>query len=99
MILVTSKPVGMYHDSVYPISRLGTSNMAFGAGTISRNLTEWQFGTASLRPRWNVNGTYMQIFPTFVPTDTGGEDEKEFFLDHFETPREMPSLISLGGYQ
>lgn len=99
VILATGGPAGMYHDSVYPMSQLGASGMAFEAGAIGKNLTEWQFGMASLKPRWNVSGTYMQVLPTFISTDAEGKDEKEFLLDHFETPEEMLSLIFLKGYQ
>ena len=70
----------MYHDSVYPVSQTGSTGMAFEAGASGKNLTEWQFGMASLNPRWNVSGTYMQVLPSFISTDQDGNDEKNFFL-------------------
>ena len=44
VILATGGPAGMYHDSVYPVSQLGGSGLAFEAGAAGKNLTEWQFG-------------------------------------------------------
>lgn len=45
---------------------------ALEAGAWGRNLTEWQYGLASLRPRWNVSGSYMQVLPRFLSTDADG---------------------------
>ena len=64
-----------------------------------RNLTEWQYGMASLRPRWNVSGSYMQVLPRLFSTAADGSDEREFLLDAFSTPEEMLSLLFLKGYQ
>lgn len=99
VILATGGPAGMYHDSVYPASQLGGSGMAFEAGAKGKNLTEWQFGMASLKPRWNVSGTYMQALPRFLSTDAAGGDEREFLSEYFKAPEEMLSLIFLKGYQ
>ena len=99
VVLATGGPAAMYHDSVYPASQLGSSGIAFEAGIRGKNLTEWQFGMASLRPRWNVSGTYMQCLPRIVSTDRQGREEREFLLDYFRNPAEMQSLIFLKGYQ
>lgn len=99
VIMATGGPAGMYHDSVYPASQLGSSGIAFEAGVKGKNLTEWQFGMASVAPRWNVSGTYMQVLPRFVSTDQNGEDEKEFLYDYFSDISEMLSMIFLKGYQ
>lgn len=99
LILATGGPAGMYRDSVYPVSQLGASGMAFEAGIGGKNLTEWQFGLASLRPRWNVSGTYMQALPGFISADQEGRDQREFLMDYFETPEEMLSMVFLKGYQ
>ena len=85
----------MYHDSVYPVSQTGSTGMAFEAGAVGKNLTEWQFGMASLNPRWNVSGTYMQVLPAFISTDQEGKDEREFLLDYF---KELPDLLSIGSF-
>lgn len=99
VVLATGGPAGMYHDSVYPASQLGASGTAFQAGVIGKNLTEWQFGMASLRPRWNVSGTYMQALPTMISTNADGTDEREFLLDYFRSPAEMLSQVFMKGYQ
>ena len=99
VILATGGPAGMYHDSVYPVSQTGSTGMAFEAGASGKNLTEWQFGMASLNPRWNVSGTYMQVLPSFISTDQDGNDEKEFLLDYFNEPPDLLSMVFLKGYQ
>ena len=99
VILATGGPAGMYHDSVYPESQLGSSGVAFEAGIKGKNLTEWQFGMASLHPRWNVSGTYMQVLPRFVSTDQNGNDEKEFLNEFYKDPAELQNEIFLKGYQ
>lgn len=99
VILATGGPAGMYNCSVYPLSQHGASGLAFEAGVRGRNLTEWQFGLASVNPRWNVSGTYMQALPRFVSTDEDGNDEREFLLGYFDTPEQMLSLVFLKGYQ
>ena len=99
VILATGGPAGMYRDSVYPVSQLGSSGMAFEAGVAGKNLTEWQFGLASLDPRWNVSGTYMQAMPLFISTERDGSDEREFLREYFPTRQEMLSQIFLKGYQ
>lgn len=99
LILATGGPAGMYHDSVYPASQLGASGLAFEAGAKGKNLTEWQFGIASMNPRWNVSGTYMQALPRFVSTDADGNDEREFLTEYFHSAGEMLSAVFLKGYQ
>jgi len=81
VIYATGAPAGMYRDSVFPHGALGATGIAFEAGVMGKNLTEWQFGLASVKPRWNVSGTYMQVLPKFVSTDQDGNDEQELLLD------------------
>ena len=83
LIYATGGPAGMYADSVYPNGHFGASGLAFLAGVAGKNLTEWQYGLASVRPRWNVSGTYMQVLPRFVSTEQDGSDPKEFLNDFF----------------
>lgn len=99
VIYATGGPAGMYRDSVYPLSQYGASGLAFEAGVRGKNLTEWQYGLASLHPRWNVSGTYMQALPKFISTDAEGGDEREFLLDLFESRAAMLDNIFLKGYQ
>lgn len=99
LVLATGGPAGMYHDSVYPASQRGSSGLAFEAGVRGKNLTEWQFGMASLKPRWNVSGTYMQALPRFVSTDQEGNDPREFLLDSLKDPVQVQFLTFMKGYQ
>ncbi|MDR0387075.1 MAG: FAD-binding protein [Treponema sp.] len=99
IIWAAGGPGDLYETSVYPESQHGAGGAAFEAGCLGRNLTEWQYGLASIRPRWNVSGTYMQVLPRFVSTDPSGGDEREFLLDHFSGLPELLSLVFLKGYQ
>ena len=99
LILDTGAPAGMYARSVYPSGHFGSTGIAFEAGAMGKNLTEWQFGMASVRPRWNVSGTYMQALPRFVSTDQDGGEEREFLTEYFSNSGDMLSRIFLKGYQ
>lgn len=99
LVWATGGPAGMYRDSVYPLGHYGATGIALEAGAIGKNLTEWQYGLASVRPRWNVSGTYMQVLPCFVSTTVDGEDEREFLNDYFDDLGTMLSRIFLKGYQ
>lgn len=97
IVLCTGGPAGIYEDSVYPTCHTGSTGLALLAGAAAQNLTEWQFGLASIDPRWNVSGTYMQVLPRFVSVDEEGEHE--FLADYFEDPYEALSAVFLKGYQ
>lgn len=99
VIWATGGPAGIYKNSVYPVSQFGASGLAFEAGALGKNLTEWQFGLASVRPRWNVSGTYMQVLPRMVSVDAEGNDEREFLMDFFSNTEEMLTKLFLKGYQ
>ncbi|MCQ2412224.1 MAG: FAD-binding protein [Sphaerochaetaceae bacterium] len=99
IVYATGGPAGIFQNSVYPESQFGATGLAFEAGVKGRNLTEWQFGLASVRPRWNVSGTYMQVLPRFVSTLPDGSDEREFLMDFFHEPGDMLSKVFLKGYQ
>lgn len=99
IIYATGGPAGMYADSAYPFGHYGASGLAFQAGVKGKNLTEWQYGLASVKPRWNVSGTYMQVIPRFVSTDEEGGDEREFLFDYFQDKYDLLSKVFLKGYQ
>jgi len=99
IVLATGGPAGMFLDSAFPVSQFGASGLAFEAGVMGRNLTEWQCGLASVNPRWNVSGTYMQVLPRFISTDQKGENPREFLCEYFSNAKEMLSKIFLKGYQ
>ncbi len=98
IILATGGPAGIYADSVYPESQTGSTGLAIEAGAAMQNLTEWQYGLASVKPRWNVSGTYMQVLPRLVSVDNDAQ-EHEFLLDFFSDPYEALSAVFLKGYQ
>ena len=99
VIWATGGPAGMYSNSVYPASQYGATGVAFAAGALGRNLTEWQFGLASVKPRWNVSGTYMQALPRFISTDAAGNDAREFLHLRLTDVGEMLTMVFLKGYQ
>ena len=99
VIYATGGPAGMYADSVYPFSQYGATGLALEAGARGKNLTEWQYGLASVAPRWNVSGTYMQVLPRVYSTAADGSDEKEFLMDFFTDAGDMLSKLFLKGYQ
>jgi len=99
IIWATGGPAGMYADSVYPESQTGASGMAYEAGAIGVNLTESQYGLASIKFRWNVSGTYQQVIPRYISTDKTGGDPQEFLDEHFALPGQMMDALFLKGYQ
>lgn len=99
VVYATGGPAGMYANSVYPFSQYGATGLALEAGARGKNLTEWQYGLASVTPRWNVSGTYMQVLPRVYSTAADGSDEKEFLMDFFTDVHDMLSKLFLKGYQ
>ncbi|MCK4646448.1 MAG: FAD-binding protein [Candidatus Aminicenantes bacterium] len=99
VVLGTGGPAGMYKASVYPESQLGSHGLAFEIGAIGNNLTESQYGLASIKFRWNLSGTYQQVIPRYVSTDKGGHDEQEFLNDVFPDMGKLATAIFLKGYQ
>lgn len=99
IIYATGGPAGIYMDSCYPSMQHGMSGAAFEAGAAGKNLTEWQYGLASIAPRWNVSGTYMQVLPRFISTDQEGNDAREFLPDYLADASTILNLVFLKGYQ
>ena len=99
VVYATGGPAGMYADSVYPFSQYGATGLALEAGVRGKNLTEWQYGLASVQPRWNVSGTYMQVLPRVYSALPDGSDEREFLMDFFTRPEDMLGKLFLKGYQ
>jgi len=99
IIYATGGPAGMYADSVFPIGHYGATGTAFESGVTGNNLTEWQYGLASVKPRWNVSGTYMQVLPCFISTDPDGNNEHEFLPDYFTCEADMLDKVFLKGYE
>lgn len=99
IIYATGGPAGMYSSSVYPISQTGSTGIALEAGARGRNLTESQYGIASIKFRWNLSGTYQQVLPRYISTDKDGNDEREFLWDYFDDAGKLLDAVFLKGYQ
>lgn len=99
VVLAAGGPGALYRTSVYPEGQIGIHGLAFQAGLAAENITESQFGLASIKFRWNVSGTYMQALPRIFSTDSNGKDEREFLTDFFPTMSKMATDIFLKGYQ
>ncbi len=99
VVFATGGPGGLYARSVYPAVHTGGIGAALEAGAAARNLPESQFGLASLKFRWNVSGSYMQVLPRFVSTDEHGGNEREFLREYFDNVRALEDAVFLKGYQ
>lgn len=98
IVLATGGPAGIYEDTVYPEGHTGASSLALLTGAELQNMTEWQYGLSSKKPKWNVSGTYMQVLPRFVSEDENG-NEYEFLKDSFQDVYTALSMVFLKGYQ
>jgi len=99
VVLAAGGPGELYKTGVYPKGQFGIHGLAFEAGLVAENLTESQFGLASIKFRWNVSGTYMQAIPRIFSTDADGGHEHEFLADLFPSMKSMATDIFLKGYQ
>jgi len=99
IVLGTGGPAGMYQTSVYPEIQLGATGMALAAGAVGHNLTESQFGLASIKFRWNLSGTFQQVIPRYISTDQTGKDSREFLNQYFPDMNKLATAIFLKGYQ
>ncbi len=99
IILGTGGPAGIYEASVYPESQSGSHGLAFEIGAPGRNLTESQFGIASVKFRWNLSGTYQQVIPRYFSTDRRGRDERDFLAEGFPDFSGLARAVFLKGYQ
>ncbi len=95
----TGGPASTYYSSVYPRSQSGATGIALEAGAKANNLTEWQYGIASTKFRWNLSGTYQQVIPRYISLNKDMTDEKEFLEDYFKNPTDLLNAIFLKGYQ
>ena len=97
VIWATGGEAGMYEASVYPHSQTGGVGVLLQEGILAKNLTESQFGIASVGFRWNLSGSFQQCIPRYISTDQEGNDEKEFLVSYFDTPEQLvESYISQG---
>ncbi len=99
VVYAVGGPSAIYADTVYPPSQTSSLGAAFAAGASGANLTESQYGLASVKFRWNLSGTYQQVLPRYISTDENGADEREFLSEAFETEEEMLHAIFSKGYE
>lgn len=98
VIVATGGPAIIYRDSVYPVSHTGASSLLLEAGVRFANASEWQYGIASTKFRWNLSGTYQQVLPMYYSVDEDGK-EYEFLNEYYDNPIEAVNNIFLKGYQ
>ncbi len=98
IIAAVGGPASVYAASVYPESQSGMTGMLLEAGAPAANLQEWQYGLASLRPRWNVSGSYQQVLPRYIAISPDG-NEREFLPEYFQSPWEALHMAFRKGYQ
>ncbi len=99
IIYATGGPGGIYHNSVYPVSQTCAHGAAILCGAECANVTEWQYGIASVKFRWNLSGSYQQVIPRYVSVNEQGGEEREFLEDYFAEPSELLTAVFLKGYQ
>ncbi|MCK5803777.1 MAG: FAD-binding protein [Lentisphaeria bacterium] len=100
VVLATGGPGEMYAVSVWPHGQLGSHGLALEAGVVANNLTELQYGLASVGFRWNLSGTYQQVIPDYYSMAADGTGEKRYFLhDYFDDMPSLATSIFLKGYQ
>ncbi len=100
VVFAVGGPGGLYKTAVYPAVHTGAIGVAFMAGAAAQNLPESQYGMASIKHRWNVSGTFMQVVPRVISTAADGAgDTREFLGDYFSLPGDLNSNVFLKGYQ
>ncbi len=99
LIMATGAPAQLYSRSVFPQSQVGATGICLEAGAAGKNLTEWQYGLASVKFRWNVSGSYQQVLPRYVSTAPDGSDEREFLSDLYRGSEMLLDAVFLKGYQ
>jgi succinate dehydrogenase/fumarate reductase flavoprotein subunit len=99
VVLGVGGPGGLYKTSVYPECHTGAIGLALECGAVAANLTESQYGLASIKFRWNVSGTYQQVIPRYISTAADGCDEQEFLNAYFPNMAKLATDVFLKGYQ
>lgn len=104
VVWATGGPAGVYADSVYPESQTGCTGVPLLAGAMVQNVTEWQYGLASLGAsgvsfRWNLSGSYQQVLPRYFSTASDGTDPRDFLSEALPDPLQLLERVFLKGYQ
>ena len=95
----TGGPAALYVDSVYPREQTGSLGVALLSGARACNLTESQFGIASMSPRWNLSGSFQQVLPDYFSCKVDGTDKRHFLTPYFKDWQTMCGMIFLKGYE
>ena len=95
VIWATGGPSALYHSSVYPESQNCSLGAPLLAGASAVNLTESQYGIASVSFRWNLSGSFQQAIPRYVSVDEDGV-EREFLYDTFTPENSIPAVFRKG---
>lgn len=100
VIWAVGGPSALYHKSVYPESQTCGLGTALAAGATGVNMTEFQYGLASLKFRWNVSGSYQQVIPRYLSTAADGvSDVREFLTDTFPDTVTRSHAVFRKGYE
>ncbi len=100
VIWAVGGPSALYHKSVYPESQTCALGTALAAGASGVNMTEFQYGLASLAFRWNVSGSYQQVIPRYVSTAADRiSDAREFLTDTFGDSLTLAGAVFRKGYE
>lgn len=97
VIVATGAPACVYGKRVYPISQHGMTGVLINSGCDMANYSEWQYGMASTKFRWNVSGSYMQALPRVMSIDNEGIEHE--FLDEYYNDTNSLDQVFLKGYQ
>lgn len=98
IIAATGGASTVYKNTVYPDSQAGAFGLLADAGCKFCNLTEWQYGIASIGVKWNLSVSYQQVIPTYYSVDESG-NKREFLNQTFENVSQVCNNIFLKGYQ
>ena len=99
MVFGLGGPGGMFAASAYPPHHTGGIGLALEIGAEAVNLTESQFGIASVKFRWNLSGSYQQVIPDYYSVDPGTGQKYSFLNDYFPDMRTLSEAVFLKGYQ
>lgn len=98
IVAATGGAATVYQNTVYPDAQTGAFGLLSDAGCKFCNLTEWQYGIASLGVKWNLSGSYQQVIPTYYSVDEHG-NQAEFLNEIFDNASQICDNIFLKGYQ
>lgn len=98
-VFATGGPSAIYASTVYPESQTCSHGVLLDAGASAVNVTESQYGIASIGFRWNLSGTYQQVMPRYFSVLPDGAGEREFLDDVFDDTSKMLTAIFRKGYQ